>query len=290
MTREQIVSKMYALGCDFNAYSSTTTSSLSVGGLSENMTEAVKIAEDLIFNAVGNDEILARLKADELKSRANQKRVQRSNFSALQSYLDYGPEYIKKKTLTNAQLASLTSDELLAKVREVYSCGHEITYYGPMKEAEFKTAIADCHQINPDAVAYPEKYIESVVTPANEVVLAQYDAKQLYYYQFSCKDEKFNPDTETANRLYNMYFGGGMNGIVFQEMREARGLAYSAGARYQSPSYADGRYEFYANIATQNDKLQIAVEAFDDIINNMPQSEAAFAVAKESSYQECGFF
>ena len=36
-----------------------------------------------------------------------------------------------------------------------------------------------------------------------------------------------------------------------------------------------------AFIATQNDKMQTAVEAFDDIINNMPESEAAFSVAKD---------
>ena len=37
-----------------------------------------------------------------------------------------------------------------------------------------------------------------------------------------------------------------------------------------------------AFIATQNDKMRQAVEAFDGIINDMPESEAAFAVAKEA--------
>lgn len=73
-----------------------------------------------------------------------------------------------------------------------------------------------------------------------------------------------------------------MNAIVFQEMREARGLAYSAGAALPAPSFAEDNYYFIARIATQNDKLRIATEAFDDIINNMPESEAAFKVAKEA--------
>ena len=37
-----------------------------------------------------------------------------------------------------------------------------------------------------------------------------------------------------------------------------------------------------AFIATQNDKMQKAIEAFDEIINNMPESEAAFKLAKEA--------
>ncbi len=73
-----------------------------------------------------------------------------------------------------------------------------------------------------------------------------------------------------------------MNVVVFQEMREARGLAYTAQATLSRPRHAGGKYNYGAFIATQNDKLQAAVEAFDDIINNMPVSENAFAIAKDA--------
>ena len=49
-----------------------------------------------------------------------------------------------------------------------------------------------------------------------------------------------------------------------------------------SPSYADDNYSDVALIATQNDKMQTAIEAFDEIINQMPESEAAFNIAKEA--------
>ena len=73
-----------------------------------------------------------------------------------------------------------------------------------------------------------------------------------------------------------------MNAIVFQEMREARGLAYSSSARLYMPSHKDDTYMYYAFIATQNDKMKTAIEAFDEIINDMPESEAAFNIAKEA--------
>ena len=114
------------------------------------------------------------------------------------------------------------------------------------------------------------------------MVLAQYDAKQLYFLQYSDRGEKFAPADEPGITLYNEYFGGGMNTIVFQEMREARGLAYTAQAFLASPYYLDGDYYYMAFIATQNDKMQQAIEAFDQIINDMPESQAAFDVAKEA--------
>ncbi|MBP5424703.1 MAG: insulinase family protein, partial [Prevotella sp.] len=111
-------------------------------------------------------------------------------------------------------------------------------------------------------------------------VVAPYDARQFNYIQYTNRGEKFVLADEPAIALYNEYFGSGMNTIVFQEMREARALAYSAGARLSSPTYKSDDYYFMARIGSQNDKLKAAVEAFDEIINNMPQSDRAFEIAK----------
>ena len=44
-----------------------------------------------------------------------------------------------------------------------------------------------------------------------------------------------------AGQLFNEYFGGGMAGLVFQELREARALAHSAWAHFFNPSPAQTR-------------------------------------------------
>lgn len=72
-----------------------------------------------------------------------------------------------------------------------------------------------------------------------------------------------------------------MNAIVFQEMRESRSLAYSAWANMIEPSYLRRPYTYRAQIATQNDKMSDAIKAFDEIINDMPESPAAFDLAKK---------
>ena len=99
--------------------------------------------------------------------------------------------------------------------------------------------------------------------------------------QYSCREQDgWNLDYSSLVNLYNNYFSGGMNAIVFQEMREARGLAYSAYSYLASGKLPHHPYYFYVFIATQNDKVQQAVEAFDEIIEEMPRSEQAFELAK----------
>lgn len=282
MSAEEIAVKMYALACSFNMSSSAHTTSISINGLSENIPEAVSIVEDLLYNAQPDERILANLKNDLFKARFDNKASQGPCFSALQTYLFYGPEFIAKTTLSNEALFNLGSEELLSKARELALKGHEILYYGPRKEANAIACLKKAHTVGENPEKLEEKYTNTLRTDKNKVVLANYDSKQFYYLQFSNRGEKFDREQDAAIDLYNEYFGGGMNSIVFQEMREARALAYTAQAFLSTPSNLENDYMFYAFIGSQNDKLRTAVEGFDEIINNMPQSESAFQIAKES--------
>lgn len=283
MSKEEFASKMYELGCDYTFNVGMYSSLIRLSGLSENMEEAIKLYENMLLGAVGDDTILENLKKDIIKTRSDNKKSQSSCFSALQTYLIYGPECVKKRTLSDDAILSFRSDEILSAVKDVLDKGHEILYYGPMKTGDLEGVLKGSHHVAEGAEILPERYEKVLQTPESKVFLAQYDAKQLYYLQYSNRGETFDPFEAAGINMYNEYFGGGMNAIVFQEMREARGLAYSASATLVTPYYnIDDSYKYLAVIATQNDKMRSAIEAFDSIINDMPESEAAFQIAKEA--------
>ncbi len=240
------------------------------------------IVEDLVFNAVPDTVILSALKADVLKNRADSKLSQSACFAALQNYIYYGPEFVAKTTLSDEQILALTSDELLGAIKDLYSKKHEVLYYGPAEEVAARKMVLDHHKIadNPQPLVKEQPLHRQV--SGSQVFLAPYDANQFYYVQYSDRGDKFDVKNDPSVTMYNNYFGSGMNAIVFQEMREARGLAYSARASLVAPSYPNDDYYFFAYIASQNDKLKDAVVEFDRIINDMPQSEEAFQVAKSA--------
>ena len=128
---EQIKKELYNLACNERYSAGPLQSNIGVTGLDENVGKAMAIVEDLIFNAVADTNILAEVKSDILKNRADEKLSQSGCFSALQRYIFYGPEFIGKNTLTNEQVLALTSDELLQAVRDLYGKKHDILYYGP---------------------------------------------------------------------------------------------------------------------------------------------------------------
>ena len=279
---EEIAQEMYQLGCSFYISASNVYSSIDIEGLSENIPAAMEIVEDIIYNAVPDEDILEILKANRLKGREDAKLSQDMCFNALQQYIFFGPEYIKKTVLTDKQICELTSEELLSKIRALMDCAHEVTYYGPASESQVETLLRENHRIAEDLKPLEEVMPEVDDTHTSEVYLVQYDAQQIYYMQYSNYEEKLDITNDPYINLYNEYFGNGMNCIVFQEMREARALAYSALARLLEPEFKSDSYKYFAFIATQNDKMKTAIQAFDEIINDMPESENAFNIAKEA--------
>ena len=278
---EQIQREFYDLACDFNISSSLDKTYVVISGLSENMEKAMKIAEDYIANVEGDEEVLAEVKRDVEQERLNAKSSQQNCFSALQKYCIYGADYVRKTKMTTKELRKISSEELLSQVKDLRKTQHRVMYYGPMELNDVVASIRNTHCTGDEL-----KEVEAVTLSPNNVtkpsvLFAQYDAKQVYYLQYSCRaEDKFDVNNSPIVNLYNDYFSGGMNSIVFQEMREARGLAYSSYAGLWNGSTSKDPYYFYAFIATQNDKVQQAVEAFDEIIEDMPRSEKAFDLAK----------
>lgn len=289
MPANEIVARLYSIACNYNTRVTDNTITISLDGLNENIGEALSTVLNLYNKAKADETVLDNLKQDEFKAREDNKHDLRTCSRALSNYLKFGPEYIRRTTLTNEAYSALTSEELLSKVRTLLSTKHKILYYGSYSEAEVKKMITDSYivdgcceesSIKTCEDSSTKLYAKPVSTDRSEVYVAHYDSRQFNYSQFSCRNEKFDVMQAPAIYLFNEYFGAGMNTVVFQEMRESRALAYRAYARLMTPKHLQDTYSFIAEIGSQSDKLRQAVEAFDQIINEMPESEKSMEIAK----------
>src|SRR5690606_30324482 len=119
----------------------------------------------------------------------------------------------------------------------------------------------------PPAREYPE-----LATNSNKVYFLEHDMVQTELLLVS-KAGAFNMDQLPYASLFNEYFGSGLSSIVFQEIREAKALAYSASASYTTPVRADQAHYLRAFIGTQADKLNDAVDALLKLMNDMPRAQ-----------------
>lgn len=168
-------------------------------------------------------------------------------------------------------------------MKALLTYNHTLLYYGPSTKEEVAELMDKEHKTPQVFTPAPagEEFKEQSVTQ-NEVLVAPYTAKNIYMMQYTCQGQPWDAKRMPVAQLFSEYYSSGMNSVVFQEIRERRALAYHASARYAMPS-RKGHPEYATTfVITQNDKMGDCISAFKQIINNMPQTEAAFALAKQS--------
>ena len=186
-----------------------------------------------------------------------------------------------KYQLNDEQLQKLKPEQLLTALRTLFSYKPEILYYGPATVKQLKKSLATSYKLPKSfGTPPPAKKFDRLPTDRNVVYYAPYPAKQSRLIT-SNRVDKLNTEFLPIAKMYNQYFGGSMNAIVFQEMREKRSLAYSAQSSFVTPADSAAYMYNYSYVATQNDKIIDAMTAFDALFNEIPLSQSAFDLAKE---------
>ncbi|MDZ4203391.1 MAG: insulinase family protein [Bacteroidales bacterium] len=282
LTPEEIGQEFYKLACSFSVNASRDETYVSISGLSENQGKAMLLLENLMADCQPNDEALGKLVDNILKGRNDAKANQNANFQALVSYATYGPVSPTTNIIDETSLRALTPNDLIQIIRTLNSYPHEAIYYGPTKPADMAKLIVKMHKVPAKFLAIPKPVEFKILeTTSDRLLFAHYDATQSYLQTVS-RGVDFTPALNPIVTTYNGYFGGGMNTIVFQEMRERRGLAYTARSRYNTPDTPDQPFTNTSFIATQNDKIVDAFNAFNELFNQMPASENSFRLAREA--------
>jgi predicted Zn-dependent peptidase len=247
------------------------------------MPAALKLLEEVLHNAKADKDSYDQFVALTLKDREDAKKDQRTCFDYLYNYGVYGPHNMRRADMTADELHQADPQQLLGLLANLSGLQHSVLYYGPMSQKELSSVVTKLHKTPKQLAAVPhgQPYTKQL-TPQNEIWIAPYDAKNIYMRMFHNEGRDFNPDETATITLFNEYYGGGMNGIVFQELREARGLAYNAGANYGRISKKGEKESFFTHIITQNDKMMDCVRQFHSILDTIPQSEAAFKIAKDA--------
>ena len=283
MTNAQIKQELYKLACDYDIGQTDDETYFYLTGLNENLPKALALINDVIDNAKVDKEAYAAAVDLLIKSRKDKKADQRGNFRALQDYGMYGPYNSTRNMLSEQQLKSMDPQKLLDSLKKLKNYKQTVLYYGPSSIKDIDNLLAKTFKTTKKFAPLPkEKRYVLQTTPKNEILIAPYDAKNIYMVQFHNENKEWTPNDAAKISLFNEYFGGGMNAIVFQEMREARALAYTASARYHMPSRLGDKEYFNTFIITQNDKMMDCVAQFNELLNNVPVRQANFDLAKQN--------
>ena len=159
------------------------------------MDEAVALLENFLANVKGDENLLNMMKQNWVLEKMNAKTNKKANESAIQMYAIYGPKNPMTTDLLPAQIMALTSDELIAAVKDLLSHKHTVVYYGPETKEEMVKKLPEMHKVAENLAEFgPSNVFKAWSTQTPCVYLAPYKANQINMYKIiSYDDAEYNP-------------------------------------------------------------------------------------------------
>lgn len=280
LTNEEISMKLYEAGAEFSFSLGKDRTTLKISGLEKEIDKAWNNTIEWVMNAKGDSAVYQNYIGQVMQERENTRNNKRAILRAIQSYMQFGEESDLRNVMSLKDFKSTNSQEILDLLKKLFEYKHEYFFYG-VDFAKVK-AIASVFEKgkkyipNPTAKINPEQK-----KPSGSVLVVDYDMVQAEILM-NRKVGSYNVDEASNIRLYNSYYGSGLSSIVFQEIREAKALAYSAYSYLASPSNPEENVVLHAYIGTQKDKLNEATISLLDLFDDMTKSEQQFEAAKSA--------
>ncbi len=280
---ENLKKEFYKIGIDYNVNAGTDRTYVYLTGLQKNIPQGIQLFEHLLNDAVANKESYQEYVNSILKSRENAKKNKNAIAVALSNYAQNGVDNRFRDIVSEADLKAIDPKELTQIIKDFFQYKHQIFYFGN-DEKGTKKAIEQYHNLG-KGLAYPAKKEYPQPVTDGKVYFAPYDMVQAEI-NFVARDTKYDPTLLTPSGIFNEYFGGGLSSIVFQEIRESKSLAYSARSNYSNASKKELYNYVRASIGTQANKLPQAVEAMNELMNNMPKAPNQFENSKQAALKQ----
>lgn len=275
--------ELFKYGLTFGVYASDEDAYVYISGLEESLDKGVELLEHMIANAKPDQEAYDKYVQKIIKDRSNAKEDKNQIlWRGMLNYGLYGEESSFRNIIPEEKLKNIAPRALTDLVKDLYSYEHEIFYFGSRPTKELTSLLAEKHQI-PDElkpVPAPADY-EMRSVDQSQVYFVDYDMVQSNIL-FLTKDQEFSKDLIAYGRMFNEFYGSGLSSIVFQEIREAKALAYSAFSAFITPSKKDDNHAIYGFVGTQPDKIKTATNALMDLMNEMPEAQKQFESAREA--------
>ena len=278
--------KMQKIGMEYYAYSNNNNFIISFTGLESNFGESIRLINDLFNNPKANQEDVKKI-AQSIKF--NEKFSEKDPYSmgnALGNYALYKDHSAFVTRKTSGEIKKMDIKQILDNFQEVLGYEVDIHYCGKLNKNEVSQKLATI-QLSKNRKASTvfeepkhEQYAKNTILLINDKKAIQ---SQIYFMVES--DKPLNEESRTMSTAFNKYFGGDMNSIVFQEIREFRSLGYSAWGNFRTPLLNNKTGYLKGYVGTQSDKTIDAVDAYVNLIVNMPEKEERLDIIKNSLTQ-----
>ena len=267
-TPQQFRRQLAELGarCHFSVNSSYLF--INIVGEDANLEKICELINRQIFMPKLDEKQFESVRSSAWISRYMISKIDDVQADALYEYLVYGDKSEYIDVLPFMDIYKMTYNQVNSSFINATKYALEAHYVGTRTIEDVKKALP----LQEDVKSSESPYIRDRVKHDKTEIyfLANSNVQQASVY-FYFEGKPYSIDQAVDYQAFDQYFSGGFTGLVLDEIRAKRSMAYTA-TGYAIPPAVQGKNSYFRGyIGTQSDKVADAIDVFMSLLADMPK-------------------
>lgn len=245
---------------------------VSIYGDEENLAQICQMVQRQMLFPKFEKKQFEAVKGSELSSRFMLSKIDGLQSAALREYVLYGDQSDFINVVPFMDIYYLDELKLKTEFLAATQYALDIYYCGQKPVAEVKDILTK------------NLPLQEGVKPSTSPVIRDfkaYDKTQIYFLPnsnvqqasiyFHFDGVPYDKEQDVLFQAFNQYFSSGFTGLVMDEIREKRSMAYTAYGIMAEGARPGKNSRFVGYIGTQSDKAADAIEVFMNLVDSMPE-------------------
>ncbi len=273
LSTDQLKDAMAMLGLSYSMQCSESRFDIYFTGLETHFVQSLRLIDTLLQNVTADEQSLKQVVEEIKVERKEEVKIPDNLDQALFEYVRLGNKspYLDRNSMD--ELKTLKAADLVARYKMAVSYNAVWHYVGTQSMDAVKDLITANITLSNKQMEMPLNARLNIATPETRIYIYE-DKKAIQSHIHFLVNTDNYPTTPQLNAnatAFNQYMGGGFSGLIVQEIREYRSLAYTAYGSFVTPVYPNNPAYFYSYLGCQADKTNEAFEVMDSLIRFMPQ-------------------
>ena len=255
---------------------------ISISGEDENLGKIMNLVNRQLLMPYLEQKQLDAVKGNEFFSRYSRQKRTAVQKSALMQYALYGKKSSYLDEVKFIDIWNMDGVQVQRLIASARTYALDVFYCGTLTQDKLVPELPLTEGMQPsnspfvqDRVSYDKPTV--LFLPNSNVQQAD-----LYFY---INGRPYDIASDVQSDAFNQYMSGGFTGIIMNEIRVKRSMAYSAYGVDATPELPGKDCYFIGYVGTQSDKVNDAISVYMDILNDMPKDSTQLVALKAALKQ-----
>ena len=255
---------------------------ISISGEDENLGKIMNLVNRQLLMPYLEQKQLDAVKGSVFVSRLIRQKQTAVQKAALMQYAMYGKKSSFLDEVPFADIWGLGLPKVQSLIAQAREYALDVFYCGTLPQNQLVANLPLTEGMKPSNSPFVQdrqKYDKPTVLFLPNSNVQQAD---LYFY---INGRPYDIASDVQSDAFNQYMSGGFTGIIMNEIRVKRSMAYSAYGVDATPELPGKDCYFIGYVGTQSDKVNDAISVYMDILNDMPKDSTQLAALKAALKQ-----